>query len=239
MSEGIRINKYLAECGLCSRREADKLIAEGRVIINGKTAQPGDRVTEGDAVSADGRELKAVTEKVVLAYYKPAGQTVTERDPHAEDTVADAVDYPVRVTYAGRLDKDSEGLLLLTNDGDLINAMMRGRAGHEKEYIVKLNKEPVPEDIEKLSRGVWLDELKKKTKPCRIEKISSRSVRMVITEGLNRQIRRMWRLAGYHVNALKRIRVVTVSLGDLKPGEYTELEPGQMKELYSAVGLEL
>ena len=239
MSEGVRINKYLAECGLCSRREADKLIAEGRVIINGKTAQPGDRVTEGDAVSADGRELKAVTEKVVLVYYKPAGQTVTESDPHAEDTVADAVDYPVRVTYAGRLDKDSEGLLLLTNDGDLINAMMRGRAGHEKEYIVKLNKEPVPEDIEKLSRGVWIEELKKKTKPCRIEKISSRSVRMVITEGLNRQIRRMWRLAGYHVNALKRIRVVTVSLGDLKPGEYTELEPGQMKELYSAVGLKL
>ena len=239
MSEGVRINKYLAECGLCSRREADKLIAEGHVIINGKTAQPGDRVTEGDAVSADGRELKAVTEKVVLAYYKPAGQTVTESDPHAEDTVADAVDYPVRVTYAGRLDKDSEGLLLLTNDGDLINAMMRGRAGHEKEYIVKLNKEPVPEDIEKLSRGVWIEELKKKTKPCRIEKISSRSVRMVITEGLNRQIRRMWRLAGYHVNALKRIRVVTVSLGDLKPGEYTELEPGQMKELYSAVGLKL
>ena len=239
MSEGIRINKYLAECGLCSRREADKLIAEGRVTINGNTAQPGDRVTDSDSVSADGRELKAVTKKVVLAYYKPAGQTVTERDPHAEDTVADAIDYPVRVTYAGRLDKDSEGLLLLTNDGELINAMMRGRAGHEKEYIVKLNKEPVPEDIEKLSKGVWLEELKKKTRPCRIEKISSRSVRMVITEGLNRQIRRMWRLAGYHVYALKRIRVVTVSLGDLKPGEYTELEPGQMKELYSSVGLEL
>ena len=239
MSEGVRINKYLAECGLCSRREADKLIAEGRVSINGKTAQPGDRVAEGDAVSADGRDLKSVDKKVVLAYYKPAGQTVTESDPHAEDTVAAAIDYPTRVTYAGRLDKDSEGLLLLTNDGDLINAMMRGRAGHEKEYIVKLNKEPVPEDIERLSKGVWLEELKKKTRPCRIEKISSRSVRMVMTEGLNRQIRRMWRLAGYHVNALKRIRVVTVSLGDLKPGEYTELKSGQMNELYDAVGLKL
>ncbi len=237
MSEGVRINKYLAECGLCSRREADKLIADGRVSINGKTAQPGDRVSEGDIVCADGSELKTVTKKVVLAYYKPAGQTVTESDPHAEDTVAAAIDYPLRVTYAGRLDKDSEGLLLLTNDGELINAMMRGRAGHEKEYIVKLNREPVPEDMERLSKGVWLEELKRKTRPCRIEKISSRAVRMVITEGLNRQIRRMWRLAGYHVNALKRIRVVTVSLGDLKPGEYTELEPGQMKELYKAVGL--
>lgn len=239
MSEGIRINKYLAECGLCSRREADKLISEGRVTINGNIARPGDRVTQGDAVIADGRELKTLAKKVVLAYYKPAGQTVTERDPHAEDTVADAIDYPVRVTYAGRLDKDSEGLLLLTNDGELINAMMRGMAGHEKEYIVKLNKEPLLQDIERLSAGVWLEELKKKTRPCRIEKISTKSVRMVITEGLNRQIRRMWRMAGYHVNALKRIRVVTVSLGDLKPGEYTELDPGQMKELYNSVGLEL
>lgn len=239
MSEGIRINKYLAECGLCSRREADKLIADGRVSINGKTAQPGDRVSDADEVAANGNSLKPRAQKVVLAYYKPAGMTVTANDPHAEETVADAIDYPIRVTYAGRLDKDSEGLLLMTNDGDLINAMMRGRAGHEKEYIVKLNKEPVPEDIDKLSKGVWLEDLKKKTKPCRIEKISSRSVRMVITEGLNRQIRRMWQLAGYHVKALKRIRVVTVSLGDLKPGEYTELEPVQLKELYKAVGLTL
>ena len=239
MSEGVRINKYLAECGLCSRREADKLIADGRVCINGKPAQPGDRVSDNDEVTADGNTLKLQAKKVVLAYYKPVGMTVTANDPHAEETVADAIDYPIRVTYAGRLDKDSEGLLLMTNDGDLINAMMRGRAGHEKEYIVKLNKEPVPEDIDKLSKGVWLEDLKKKTKPCRIEKISSRSVRMVITEGLNRQIRRMWQLAGYHVKALKRIRVVTVSLGDLKPGEYTELEPVQLKELYKAVGLTL
>lgn len=237
MSEGIRINKYLAECGLCSRREADRLIAEGRICINNNTAQPGDRVMPGDAVTCDGTACKPVEKKVVLAYYKPVGVTVTAGDDHAEATVLDDIDYPIRVTYAGRLDKDSEGLLLLTNDGELINAMMRGKSGHEKEYIVKLNKEACPDDIERLSKGVWIEDLKKKTRPCRIEKISARTVRMVITEGLNRQIRRMWKLAGYHVNALKRIRVVTVSLGDLKSGEYTELTDGQLNELYKAVGL--
>ncbi len=237
MSEGIRINRYLSECGICSRREADKLIERGVVTINGKNAQPGERVNDSDEVCVEGRSVKPVDKKIVLAYYKPVGQIVSESDPHAEDTVAAAIEYPVRVTYAGRLDKDSEGLLLLTNDGELINAMMKGKNAHEKEYIVHLNKEPSLEDIDRLSDGVWLEDLKRKTRPCRIEKISSRSIRMVLTEGLNRQIRRMWKSAGYYVRALKRIRVVSVSLGDLKPGEYTELDEKQLKELYEAVGL--
>ena len=239
MSDGIRINKYLAECGVCSRREADRIIADGRVSLNGKAASAGERVMPGDEVMLDGKRLKAVERKVVLAYYKPVGVTVSSRDPHAEETVAEVIDYPLRVTYAGRLDKDSEGLLLLSNDGNLINAMMKGRAGHEKEYIVHLNREPAAEDIERLSKGVWLEDLKRKTRPCRIEKISRNAVRIVLTEGLNRQIRRMWRLAGYHVKALKRIRVISVSLGDLQPGEYTELDEKQMRELYKAVGLSL
>ncbi len=239
MSDGIRINKYLAECGVCSRREADRIIADGRVSLNGRAASAGERVMPGDEVMLDGKRLKAVERKVVLAYYKPVGVTVSERDPHAEETVAEVIDYPLRVTYAGRLDKDSEGLLLLSNDGNLINAMMKGRAGHEKEYIVHLNREPAAEDIERLSKGVWLEDLKRKTRPCRIEKISRNAVRIVLTEGLNRQIRRMWRLAGYHVKALKRIRVISVSLGDLQPGEYTELDEKQMRELYKAVGLSL
>ena len=239
MSDGIRINKYLAECGVCSRREADRIIADGRVSLNGRAVSAGERVMPGDEVMLDGKRLKAVERKVVLAYYKPVGVTVSERDPHAEETVAEVIDYPLRVTYAGRLDKDSEGLLLLSNDGNLINAMMKGRAGHEKEYIVHLNREPAAEDIERLSKGVWLEDLKRKTRPCRIEKISRNAVRIVLTEGLNRQIRRMWRLAGYHVKALKRIRVISVSLGDLQPGEYTELDEKQMRELYKAVGLSL
>ncbi|MBP5607898.1 MAG: rRNA pseudouridine synthase [Lachnospiraceae bacterium] len=237
MSDGIRINRYLAECGICSRREADKLIERGAVTINGENAQTGARVGDNDEVCVDGRSVKPVEKKVVLAYYKPAGQIVSESDPHAEDTVAEAIDYPVRVTYAGRLDKESEGLLLLTNDGELINAMMKGRNAHEKEYIVHLNKEPSLDDIKRLSAGIWLDELKKKTRPCHIEKIGSRIIRMILTEGLNRQIRRMWKSAGYYVRALKRIRVVNVSLGDLKPGEYTELDDKQLKDLYEAVGL--
>ena len=239
MSDGIRINKYLAECGVCSRREADRIIADGRVSLNGRAASAGERVMPGDEVMLDGKRLKAVERKVVLAYYKPVGVIVSSRDPHAEETVAEVIDYPLRVTYAGRLDKDSEGLLLLSNDGNLINAMMKGRAGHEKEYIVHLNREPAAEDIERLSKGVWLEDLKRKTRPCRIEKISRNAVRIVLTEGLNRQIRRMWRLAGYHVKALKRIRVISVSLGDLQPGEYTELDEKQMRELYKAVGLSL
>ncbi len=237
MKEGERLNKFLASCGVCSRREADRLIEAGRVQINGKTASLGETVAEGDEVSLDGEILKRQEKKVVLAYYKPPGVVVSERDPHAETTVADVIDYPIRVSYAGRLDKDSEGLLLLTNDGDLIHAMMQGRAGHEKEYIVHLYKDPSEEDLEVLRKGIFLQDLKKKTRSCRIDRLRKCVVRMVLREGLNRQIRRMWEQRGIRVKALKRTRVVTVSLGDLRPGEYAELTAAQLKELYTAVGL--
>ena len=238
MSEGIRLNKYLAERGICSRREADRLIAEGRVLLNGSVAEVGARVEEQDEVSVDGKALGEAPRKVVLAYYKPAGLLVSEKDPHAERTVADEIRFPIRVTYAGRLDKDSEGLILLTNDGDLIHAMMQGKHGHEKEYIVHLSKEPTAEAIEKLKKGVYLKDLEKKTKPCRIDRIGGKIVRMVLTEGLNRQIRRMWEQEGYRIRALKRTRVVDVGLGTLEPGEYSELSESEKMTLYHAVGLE-
>ena len=236
--EKIRLNKYLSGSGICSRREADTMIAAGRVSINGETAQLGSSVSEGDVVTVDGKKVKAPERKVVLAYYKPPGVVVSERDPHAQRTIADEIRFPVRVTYAGRLDKDSEGLILLTNDGDLIHAMMQGKHGHEKEYVVHLSKEPTAEVIEKLRKGVYLKDLEKKTRPCRIDRIGGKIVRMVLTEGLNRQIRRMWEQEGYRIRALKRTRVVDVGLGTLEPGEYSELSESEKMTLYRAVGLE-
>ncbi len=167
--EKIRLNKYLAQCGVCSRRDADKIIGAGRVSVNGVTADMGVRVDGHDSVLLDGKELRAKEEKVVLAYYKPKGVTCTEKDRFAERIVTEEINYPVRVTYAGRLDKDSEGLLLLSNDGDLIQHMMKGSEGHEKEYVVRIKQEVTKEFMEKMSAGVYLKDLGVKTLPCRID----------------------------------------------------------------------
>ena len=170
-----RLNKYLASCGVCSRRDADSLIDQGLVTVNGKPAAMGMRVSAEDSILVRGKSIHGKKDKVVLAYYKPVGVTCTERDRFADRKITDMVRFPVRVTYAGRLDKDSEGLILLTNDGELINAMMKGSAGHEKEYIVKLNKEITEDFIQKMGEGVWLPELKIKTRPCKL----SRSVSLL------------------------------------------------------------
>ena len=156
----IRLNKYIAMCGVCSRRDADKLIEEGRVTINGRTADMGDRVSEGDSVKVGSKLIKPNDETIVLAYYKPVGVTCTERDAHAAITVTEALKFKERVTYAGRLDKDSEGLLLMTNDGDLIQNMMKGENAHEKEYVVKINRPVYQEMLEKMEKGVYLKDLK-------------------------------------------------------------------------------
>ena len=229
-----RLNKYLAACGVCSRREADKLIEEGRVTINGRTALMGMQVGEDDIVCVNGKQIHGKNEKVVLAYYKPVGVTCTEKDKFADKKITDVVKFPVRVTYAGRLDKDSEGLLLLTNDGDLIDAMMRGSAGHEKEYIVKVNKEITEEFLEKMSAGVFLSELNIKTRPCITEKKGKFTFRIVLTQGVNRQIRRMAKELGYHVNAIKRVRVVNIQLANLKPGEYRQIKGEELQVLYNS-----
>ena len=235
--ELVRLNKYLAHAGICSRREADRLIESGRVLVNGIVPSTGSQVCEKDTITVDGKVVQGREKRVVLAYYKPVGITCTERDPHAKKTIAQAVKYPIRVTYAGRLDQDSEGLLLLTNDGDLIQSMMRGANRHEKEYIVKADREITEDFLKKMGQGIYLKELGQTTRPCTVEKIGKYTFRIVLTQGLNRQIRRMCEACGYRVKNLKRIRVMHVLLEDLKPGEYRELGQEDMDRLYRDWGL--
>lgn len=234
--EQIRLNKYLAQCGVCSRREADKLIEQGRVWVNGQMAQTGQQVTTTDEIKVNSKILQGRAETKVLAFYKPIGVTCTEKDPHAEKIITDMIHYPIRVTYAGRLDKDSEGLLLLTNDGDLIDAMMRGANRHEKEYIVKVNKEITPDFLSKMANGIYLKDLDVTTRECEIEKIGKFTFRIILTQGVNRQIRRMCQNCGFQVKNLKRIRVMNVLLGNLKPGEYREVAGEELEQLYLDCG---
>lgn len=237
MSETIRINKFIANAGVCSRREADKLIDAGKVTINGQIASQGMAVSEKDVVCVNKKVIKAKDEKVVLAFYKPIGVTCTEKDKFAEKTILEYIKYPVRVTYAGRLDKDSEGLILLTNDGDLIQALMKGSHGHEKEYVVKVDKEITDVFLKKMTEGVYLQELDRTTKPCRIEKVGKMTFKIILTQGLNRQIRRMCKELGYHVTSLKRIRIEKITIDGLKIGQYRELTGWEKENLYETVGL--
>lgn len=232
-----RLNKYIASCGICSRREADRLISGGRVTVNGKNSEAGTKVFPWDEVMLDGRIIRPPEHKTVVAWYKPAGVTCTERDAHAGITIREAFTYPERLTYAGRLDRDSEGLLLMTDDGDLIDAMMRGRSGHEKEYIVRVRGHITDGELHRISKGIWLKDLNVTTRPCRIERLGEGTFRIVLTQGLNRQIRRMCRAVGHEVNYLKRVRVLTVRLGNLRPGEYRKLTAEETEELYRAAGM--
>ncbi|MBQ9590897.1 MAG: rRNA pseudouridine synthase [Butyrivibrio sp.] len=229
----MRLNKFIASCGVCSRRDADKLIASGRVTVNDVTAQNGMNVENTDKVFLDGKELKPAEKTIVLAYYKPVGVTCTERDVHAERTVIQELNYKKRVTYAGRLDKDSEGLLLLSNDGDLINAMMKGANLHEKEYEVVVDKDITDDFIYRMTNGVFLSEIGVRTRQCKVSKRGSRSFNIVLTQGLNRQIRRMCSELGYEVVGLKRIRIMDLKLEKLKLscGEYIELDDALVDKL--------
>ncbi|MBP5309423.1 MAG: pseudouridine synthase [Lachnospiraceae bacterium] len=235
--EKTRLNKYIAECGVCSRREADRLIEEGRVTVNGKTANMGIKVSFADEVIVNGRKLTKKEEKVVLAYYKPIGITCTEKDRFADRTLKDAFDYPIRVTYAGRLDRETEGLLLMTNDGELINRLMKGSNEHEKEYYVKVTNKLSSDFKEKMEKGVFLSELNRKTKPCKVDIIGPYTFRIILTQGLNRQIRRMCSELGYKVDALQRVRVANISLGKLRPGTFRKLTKEEKAELYRIVGM--
>lgn len=237
MKEMVRLNKYIADCGICSRRDADKLIETGKVFVNGVRAQMGMRVDGSETITVNGKEKKRQDKHSVLAYYKPVGVTCTEKDRHAKKKVTDVLKYPVRVTYAGRLDKDSEGLLLMTNDGQLIENMMRGANGHEKEYVVKVNKEITDTFIEGMQAGVWLEELQVKTRQCKIEKKGKYTFNIVLTQGLNRQIRRMCKEFGYEVESLKRVRVMNVRLDRLKEGEYREITGDELETLYRNAGM--
>ncbi len=231
--EETRLNKYLAQCGVCSRRDADKLIEQGAVTVNGQTALPGRKVTEEDTVQVNGKTVRPGVRKVALAFYKPVGVVCTERDEHAEVKITDVLHYPDRLTYAGRLDKDSEGLLIMTNDGDLIESMMRGTNRHEKEYIVRVNKPLTDAALDKMRKGIYLKELRLMTRPCEITRLESDTMRMILTQGMNRQIRRMCGAIGYQVRSLKRTRVMNIELGMLKPGEYRELTEEERIRLYA------
>lgn len=237
MSETVRINKYIANAGVCSRRDADKLIDAGKVSVNGKMAVQGMTVTSQDTVCVNGKVIKAKDDKVVLAFYKPIGITCTEKDKFAEKTILEYVKYPIRVTYAGRLDKDSEGLILLTNDGDLIQALMKGSHQHEKEYVVKVDKEITKDFLEKMAAGVYLPELDRRTKPCKVEQVGKLTFKIILTQGLNRQIRRMTKELGYNVTSLKRIRIERITIDGLKIGQYRELTEKEKENLYETVGL--
>lgn len=231
----MRLNKYLSGAGVCSRREADRLIESGRVTVDGKRAVPGMQVTEENEVRIGKKRIKSGSERIVLAVNKPAGIVCTE-DMREKKNIIRFLDYPVRITYAGRLDKDSEGLLLMTNDGDLINAMMRARHCHEKEYRVTVDRPVTDAFLEKLRMGVRIVDKEKGldavTLPCKAWEIGKYTFSIVLTQGLNRQIRRMCDALGYKVTKLVRVRVVNIELGKLKSGEMRRLTKQELKELY-------
>lgn len=231
----IRLNKYLSGAGICSRREADRLIMSGKVTVDGKRADPGAQVEDGQIVRVGKKIIGSRRERVVLAVNKPAGIVCTE-DMRMKNNIIRFLKYPVRITYAGRLDKDSEGLLIMTNDGDLINRMMRARYVHEKEYKVTVNKEITERFLEEMSSGVRIKDKEKGldeiTRPCEIKKIGKYTFSITLTQGLNRQIRRMCDVFGYKVTRLVRVRIMNIELGALKPGEYRKLDEQELKELY-------
>ena len=227
--ESVRLNKYLSEAGVCSRREADRLIESGKVTVDGVTAQMGMRVTAGQIVKVGKKTVSKQDEMIVLAVNKPKGIVCTE-DQRERDSIVRFLNYPGRGTYAGRLDKDSRGILLMTNNGDIINQMMRAANRHEKEYKVTVDKEITEQFIKKMSEGVPI--LDTVTRPCTVKKIGKYTFSIILTQGLNRQIRRMCAAFGYEVKDLVRIRIMNIRLGSLKEGAYRKLTDEELEELY-------
>ena len=227
--EPVRLNKYLSEAGVCSRREADRLIESGKVTVDGVRAQTGMRVTPGQTVKVGRKVVSKQDEMVVLAVNEPRGIVCTE-ERRERNSIVRFLNYPVRVTYVGRLDKDSRGLLLMTNNGDIINKMMRAANYHEKEYKVTVDQEITPEFIRQMSSGVPI--LDTVTRPCRVEKIGKYTFSIILTQGLNRQIRRMCEALGYQVKDLVRVRVMNIRLGSLREGEYRKVTDEELEELY-------
>ena len=231
--EGIRINKFLSEVGYCSRREADKLLEQGRITINGKIPELGTKVLPTDEVRVNGQLVTEKEEpKIYLAVNKPVGIECTTNQS-VRGNIVDFVNYPERIFPVGRLDKDSEGLIIMTNDGDIVNKILRARNNHEKEYIVTVNKTITDRFIQRMGAGVPI--LDTVTKECRVEKISSTTFRIFLTQGLNRQIRRMCEYFDYEVVALKRIRIMNISL-DVPVGKYRDITKAEMDELNRLIG---
>lgn len=233
-SQGVRINKFLSEAGVCSRREADRQIEQGTVKIDDRVAVAGDRVFEGQVVTFQGRQVAKEEEMILLAFHKPVGIVCTA-EKREKNNVIDFINYPKRIYPIGRLDKESEGLLLLTNNGDIVNKMMRSGNRHEKEYLVTVNKTVTESFVRGLAGGVPLVELGTVTRKCRVEKTGRNQIRIILTQGLNRQIRRMCEYFGYRVTKLERVRIMNIHLGELKPGEYREVSEQEYKQLLALI----
>jgi 23S rRNA pseudouridine2604 synthase len=227
----VRLNKYLSESGACSRREADEFIAEGRVTVNGKPAALGTQVNEGDDVRLDGDRVGAARKKakpVYIALNKPVGITCTT-ERHVAGNIIDFVNHPERIFPIGRLDKDSEGLILLTNDGDIVNQVLRAEHNHEKEYVVAVDHAITPEFLDHMAAGVRLSDAT--TKPCKVRKLGPKVFDIILTQGLNRQIRRMCEALGYTVEALQRVRIMHIKLGQLPLGRWRQLSAQEIAPL--------
>ena len=224
----MRLNKYISETGICSRREADKWIEAGRVTCNGTTAVLGTRVGDGDKICVDGRPIGAKKKQIYIALNKPVGITCTT-EAHIEGNIADLVRHEERIFPVGRLDKDSEGLILLTNDGDIVNEILRSENNHEKEYIVTVDRAITDLSLRMMADGVKI--MGEVTKPCKVSRIDDKTFRMILTQGLNRQIRRMCSALGYKAQRLKRVRIVNIELGDLGVGRWRELTSQELAQL--------
>lgn len=231
MSEGIRINKYISEAGVCSRREADRLIDAGKVLVDGVRAQTGMRVYPGQQVQLGRRILRIplADEKTILLVNKPRGIVCTASDKE-KDNIVRFLRYPKRLTYAGRLDKESSGLLIMTDDGDLINAMMRSANGHEKEYHVTVDRPFGDPFLHKMAKGVPI--LDTVTRPCKVKRLGERQFSIVLTQGLNRQIRRMCEALGYKVRVLRRVRIMNLRLDGIKEGTYRPITDEEKRQLF-------
>lgn len=227
-----RINKYISESGICSRREADKLIEEGKVTVNGEKAELGTKVSDGDDIKIDGKKLSLKRKTVHIAFNKPVGVVCTT-DRTTRNNIIDFIKFPERVFPIGRLDKPSEGLIFLTNEGDIVNKILRAGNNHEKEYVVTVDKPVTPEFIAAMGNGVAI--LDTVTKKCLVVKEDKNSFRIILTQGLNRQIRRMCDALGFHVRTLKRIRIMNVTLDGIESGKWRYLSKDEMAIINEAI----
>ncbi len=235
MDDGVRINKFLGSAGYCSRREADRLVGEGRVFIDGNMADMGSRVMPGQKVYVDGKAVVPEEENILIAVNKPRGTVCTTTDKQGANNIVDFLGCDKRIYPVGRLDKDSEGLLLMTNDGELMNNILTGKNEHEKEYIVEVDKNLSDDFERRMSEPMYLKELDKTTRPCRVIKTGKKTFRIILKQGLNRQIRRMCSNLGYKVVKLKRIRIMNIELNDLPAGATRKIEGSEYEKLMNLI----
>jgi len=227
-----RLNKAISETGYCSRRAADRLIEEGKVKVNGQPVEMGQKVTSEDQITVDGKIITKEVGNIYLIFNKPVGITCTT-DTDIKGNIIDFIGYPERIFPIGRIDKPSEGLIFLTNDGDIVNKILRAKNNHEKEYVVKVDKRITPDFIQLMADGVKI--LDTVTEPCKVEQIDAFTFNIVLTQGLNRQIRRMCDYLGYEVKELKRVRIMNIKLGSLKRGKYRSFSGSELSELKALI----